>query len=338
MEDKVADPAVYHGGGLAAAHIDFPDAPEPWLDLSTGINPNSYPATAISLEVLTRLPDAAALTQLLTVAARAYGAKDAQHIVAAAGTQALIQCLPRLFPARRVAILGFGYQEYPALWRAAGAEVIVRDDIESLTEPGVDVAIVVNPNNPDGRVVEPQTLVDVATRLARRAGLLIVDEAFMDVMHPTASVVPILPESGALVLRSFGKAYGLAGLRLGFAIGGFDVADRLRTALGPWAVSGAAIQVGTAALADAAWLGQSVAWLERQAEHLDALLIDAGFKVIGGTPLFRLTQHERASHWFQKLGHLGILTRPFPERRDWLRFGLPGVEADWRRLEEALRA
>ena len=274
--------------------------------------------------------------RLLTAAAVAYGARDTQHIVASPGTQALIQWLPKLFPARRVAILGFGYQEYPALWRAAGAEVFVTNDIADLTNPGVDVAIVVNPNNPDGRLVDPQSLAEIATRLARRGGLLIIDEAFMDMMRPGASLIPRLPARGALVLRSFGKAYGLAGIRLGFALTGFELAEKLRTALGPWAVSGPAIEIGTAALADKDWLEESAARLEQQITRLDALLTTAGFSILGGTPLFRLARHKDVAQWFQKFGRHGILTRPFPERSDWLRFGLPGVEADWTRLAAAL--
>jgi cobalamin biosynthesis protein CobC len=335
IEDE-DDAAVYHGGDLGAAHSLFPDAPTPWLDLSTGINAIPYPTEAFSQEALTRLPDAHALMRLLTAAAAAYGARDIQHIVGAPGTQALIQWLPKLFPARRVAILGFGYQEYPALWRAAGADVVVTDDVVGLANSSVDVAIVVNPNNPDGRLVDPQTLAEIAARLGQRGGLLIVDEAFMDMMRPSASLVPHLPERGALVLRSFGKAYGLAGIRLGFAIAGFDIAEKLRTALGPWAVSGTAIEIGAAALADKEWLANAAIRLEQKAARLDALLMAFGFSILGGTPLFRLAQHQHAAQWFQKIGRHGILTRPFPERADWLRFGLPGVEADWTRLAEAL--
>jgi cobalamin biosynthesis protein CobC len=330
--------AVYHGGDLGAARSLFPDAPTPWLDLSTGINAIPYPTEAFSQDALTRLPDAYALMRLLTAAASAYGARDMQQIVAAPGTQALIQWLPKLFPARRVAILGFGYQEYPALWRAAGAEVFVTDDVADLTNPGIDVAIVVNPNNPDGRLVDPQTLAEIAARLGRRGGLLIVDEAFMDLMRPNASLIPQLPQHGALVLRSFGKAYGLAGIRLGFATTGFDLADKLRAALGPWAVSGPAIEIGTAALADKDWLTSAAKRLAKQAARLDALLTAAGFSILGGTPLFRLAQHQHAAQWFQKFGGHGILTRPFPERPDWLRFGVPGIETDWARLAEALKS
>ncbi|HEY0146741.1 MAG TPA: threonine-phosphate decarboxylase CobD [Methylovirgula sp.] len=338
IEDEHVAPAVYHGGDLGAARSLFPEAPTPWLDLSTGINAIPYPTEAFSQQALTRLPDRHALMRLLTAAAAAYGAKDMQNVVAAPGTQALIQWLPRLVPGRRVAILGFGYQEYPALWRAAGAEVFVTDDVTDLTNPGVDVAIVVNPNNPGGRLVDPQTLTEIATRLARRGGLLIVDEAFMDLMRPAMSLIPQLPQHGALVLRSFGKAYGLAGIRLGFAVTGLDLAERLRTALGPWAVSGPAIEIGAAALTDQDWLEESAARLAQQAIRLDALLTAAGFSILGGTPLCRLAQHEDAALWFQKFGRRGILTRSFPERPDWLRFGFPGVETDWARLAEALKS
>jgi cobalamin biosynthesis protein CobC len=160
----------------------------------------------------------------------------------------------------------------------------------------------------------------------------------MDLIQPNASLVPQLPRHGALVLRSFGKVYGLAGIRLGFAITGFDLAEKLRTALGPWAVSGPAIESGAAALADKDWLEESGARLAQQATRIDALLLLAGFSILGGTPLFRLARHQHAAQWFQKFGRHGILTRPFPERADWLRFGLPGVEADWTRLAEALNS
>ncbi len=338
IDDEETAPAVYHGGDLGAARGQFTNAPAQWLDLSTGINAIPYPTGAFSQEALTRLPDTHASMRLLTAAMIAYGARDINQIVAAAGTQALIQWLPRLVPARRVAILGFGYQEYPALWRAAGADVIVTDDVAALTNPGVDVAIVVNPNNPDGRLIDPQSLAEIAARIARRGGLLIVDEAFMDMVRPGASLIPLLPERGALVLRSFGKAYGLAGIRLGFAITGFDLAEKLRTALGPWAVSGMAIEVGAAAIADKDWLENTAVRLEQQTVRLDALLTAAGFLVLGGTPLFRVARHEHAAQWFQTFGRHGILTRPFPERRDWLRFGIPGVESDWTLLANALKS
>lgn len=330
--------AIYHGGDLATARRQFPNAPTPWLDLSTGINPIPYPVDAISPAGLTRLPDASTLTLLQAAAAKAYGAKSAGQIVCLPGSQAAIQWLPQLVKARRVAILGFGYREHPAVWQDAGAEIIVVQQLADLAKPGIDLAVVVNPNNPDGRITDPHALIDIAAKMARRGGLLVVDEAFMDVARPNASLVPYLPTYGALVLRSFGKVFGLAGLRLGFAVAGFDLADRLRAALGPWPVSGIAIEIGAAALDDKIWLAKAVARLERDAARLDALLVTAGFHILGGTSLFRLTKHQHAAQWFETLAQRGILTRPFPERRDWLRLGLPGSEEDWLRLTAALRS
>ncbi|MFI5014125.1 MAG: threonine-phosphate decarboxylase CobD [Hyphomicrobiales bacterium] len=325
---------VYHGGDLAAASLRFPDAPKPWLDLSTGINPVAYPVGELSADAWTRLPESAAICSLEAAAAAAYGLRDATLAVAAPGAQALIQWLPRLVPARRVGILGFTYAEHEACWRAAGASVSTVDGIEALEE--ADVAIVVNPNNPDGRFVPREELAALARRLARKGAVLVVDEAFMDAEPASRSLAPILPPTGAVVLRSFGKLYGLAGLRLGFAVASPPLAAAVRQALGPWAVSGAAIAIGRKALADTPWRERTIARLASDIARLDTLLGGAGLAIIGGTALFRLARHARAAPWFEHLGRAGILVRPFPARPDWLRFGLPGREADWRRLEAAL--
>jgi cobalamin biosynthetic protein CobC len=161
----------------------------------------------------------------------------------------------------------------------------------------------------------------------------------MDVVDDEArSLAPKLSSTSALVLRSFGKLYGLAGLRLGFAVAPTALAVPIRHALGPWAVSGVAVEIGKRAFADPAWRREAIARLAADAARLDALLLDAGFTLIGGTPLFRLVRHDDAARWFEHLGQSGILVRPFPARTDWLRFGLPGSAADWQRLEAALRA
>ncbi len=288
----------------------------------------------LSREAWTRLPDAAAIRSLEAAAASAYGAREASMLVASPGEQALIQLLPRLLRSRRVGILGFTYAEHEACWRAAGARVETVEEIAALE--AYDVALIVNPNNPDGRLVSPAELLALSAQLARKGGTLIVDEAFMDAEPKPHSLTATLPPSGAVLLRSFGKLYGLAGLRLGFAVAAPPVTDLLRRALGPWAVSGAAIEIGRRALADSNWRLRSVIRLVADSARLTALLEDAGFAVIGGTLLFRLVHHEQAPAWFDRLGRAGILVRPFPHEPHWLRFGLPGPGADWRRLEEAL--
>jgi cobalamin biosynthetic protein CobC len=326
---------VYHGGNVAAARLRFPDAPSPWLDLSTGINAVPYAPGEISPEAWTRLPEPAAIRALESAAAEAFGAPDAACVVAAPGAQALIQILPRLLPARRVCVLGLTYAEHEACWLAGGAKVETVDAPERLAD--ADVAVVVNPNNPDGRLLPRDALIDLAARLGRRGGSLVVDEAFMDAEPEAASLTPALPRNG-VALRSFGKLYGLAGLRLGLAVASPELAAGIRRALGPWAVSGAAIEIGARAYADRPWREATIARLTRDATRLDALLREAGLSVIGGTPLFRLAAAPEVGSWFERLGRAGILVRPFPARPDWLRFGLPGQEADWQRLEAGLRS
>jgi cobalamin biosynthetic protein CobC len=331
-----AGPPILHGGRLDLARRMFPQAPEPWIDLSTGIGPYPYPLEDLPHEACTRLPDAEAQSRLEEIAARRYRAGPAAEIVAAAGVQAIIQWLPQLVPARRVAVLGFTYAEHEARWRAAGASVAQVRDLADLE--GADVGVVVNPNNPDGRLVAAARLAETARRMAERGGLLVVDEAFMDFSPPAASLAPLAGAAGLVVLRSFGKAYGLPGLRLGFALCGGPLAARLRAALGPWAVCGPALAIGARALADEAWIARTAAVLETDAARLDALLETSHLEIMGGTSLFRLARSADAQGWFAHLCRCGILTRRFEGRPEWLRFGLPGTPSASDRLARALES
>jgi len=326
-------PRLAHGGRLDAARRRFPDAPTPWIDLSTGVNPQPYPAQDWPITALTRLPDDDAFAAIETAARLAYRSPSETQVVSGAGVQAFIQLLPRVFPARRVAILGFSYAEYAASWRNAGAEVTTVETLDGLVD--ADVAVIVNPNNPDGRLASTQELTALARRMAQRGGLLVIDESFMD-FTPQHSVVDLTAQVGVIVLRSFGKAYGLPGLRLGFALCAPDLATRLRAMLGPWAVNGPALAIGARALQDAEWLKAAADARQTEAARLDALLRKAGFDIVGGAALFRLAHHPDARQRFLTLCSHGVLTRDFAERADWLRFGLPGDETAWRRLETAL--
>jgi cobalamin biosynthetic protein CobC len=333
-EERMNERAAAHGGDLDEARRRFPDAPEPWVDLSTGINPVAYPLPPLGPDIWARLPQRSDLNGLEAVAARAYGAAFGTELVAAPGTQALIQWLPRLVSAKRVGILRTTYEEHAATWRASGAMV------ESVEDPGAlaefEVAVLVNPNNPDGRLIAPADLRPLAKHFAASGGLLVIDEAFMDVT-PDQGFAPHIPARGTVILRSFGKIFGLAGLRLGFAIAGPELARTLRQALGPWRVSGPAILIGTQALDDTHWLIRAAERLSRDAGRLDDMLAQAGFRVgCGGTLLFRLAVHPDAAGWFERLGRAGILVRRFDQRPDQLRFGLPGSDEAWQRLSAAL--
>jgi cobalamin biosynthetic protein CobC len=332
--DAVAAERRGHGGDLGAARRAFPSAPEPWLDLSTGINPFSYPVPTLPREIFTRLPEPAALTGLERAARLAYRAPPPLHVVAAPGSQILIGLLPRLLAACRVGVLGFTYSEHEASWRAAGASVSTVEDIAALE--AFDVALVVNPNNPDGRLVSTNDLVGLAGRLDRRGGVLVVDEAFVDFLEPGASLVPVMPESGVVVLRSFGKAYGLPGVRLGFAIVGGDLAARLRSVLGPWSVCGPALTIGTRALGDSSWRGLARRRLLRAGTTLDRVLATAGLVACGGSVLFRLVEHPDAAGFYEELGRAGISVRRFAAQPSRLRFGIPAGPDQMSRLCSAL--
>jgi cobalamin biosynthetic protein CobC len=331
---------VLHGGDLDAARAAFPEAPEPWLDLSTGINPLPYPLPPLPETAWARLPGREALAALEETARIAYGAAPEVCVVAVPGSQALIQLLPRLVRPARVAVLHPTYGEHAPAWAAAGHSVVKVSDPTGCAD--ADVAVITQPNNPDGRVLARDVLMSLEGRAgeaarAGRDGLLVLDEAFADAM-PAVSYAPHLKRSGrAVVLRSFGKFFGLAGIRLGFALtADAELAAQLRALLGPWAVSGPAIAVGTAALADLAWQTATRTALEQAAARLDGLFTAAGFAVLGGTPLFRLVESEAAGGWYQALGRCGILVRRFPDQPTRLRIGLPGDEPQWARLADAL--
>ena len=323
-----------HGGDLSAARQIFPRAPEPWLDLSTGVNPYRYPFSSPSPESWTRLPDLAALSALEASAAAAYRASPHANVVAAPGTQAIINWLPHLFPARRVAILGFTYFEHFAAWRASGAATSIVEDLAEFEDK--DVGVIVNPNNPDGRIVPLEKLRALAEDFRQRGKLLIIDEAFADFCEPGVSLAPHLPPSGAVILRSFGKVFGLPGLRLGFALAPADVAARLRAALGCWPVSGAAIAIGLEALCDESWLSATGKKLAAAGSALDAILDAAGFQLRGGAPLFRLAASPDARQRFQTLAEAGIWVRRFDARPNDLRLAIPKDEAERARLSAAL--
>jgi cobalamin biosynthetic protein CobC len=345
-----------HGGDLSTARRMFPGAVEPFIDLSTGINPNPYPLPPLPAELFARLPDAGAAERLAAIGASRYGAPSPAHVVAAPGTQILLALLASMVSPGHAVILAPTYNEHPRAARLAGHAVTETAEISALAD--ADLAIVTNPNNPDGRLIEQGALCALAEKLRRRGGVLLVDEAFMDVGPPRASLAAEVTCGNVVVLRSFGKFFGLAGLRLGFALTSPARAAQLSARLGPWAVSGPALAIGTAALADAAWIEWTRRQLTEAAQRLDAVLAAAdlgltglgvtdpgvtglgvtGPSVIGGTALFRLVQTPQARALFHHLGRAGILVRSFPDRSSWLRFGLPGNEEAWRRLQIAMAA
>ncbi|WP_234050413.1 MULTISPECIES: threonine-phosphate decarboxylase CobD [unclassified Xanthobacter] len=316
-----------HGGDMDRAQAQY--GAGDWLDLSTGINPCPYPVPALPPHAWAALPAASEIAALEAVAQAAY--RTQAHVVALSGAQAAIQLVPRLVPPGRARVLGPTYNEHAAALDTMGWAVDTTGDVAGL--PGADLAVVVNPNNPDGRRLMPEAL----SALAGQVSLLVVDESFGDA-EPALSLLPELgPQTdNVVVLRSFGKFYGLAGVRLGFAVTGSTLAVRLRGLAGPWAVNGPAIAIGRAALADADWRADTIRRLVADARRLDGFAAACGWRLVGGTELFRTYETGDAARVRDRLARDHIWSRAFPWSQGWLRLGLPGTAAGWQRLEAAL--
>lgn len=304
-----------HGGGLDAAALQYGGTRADWIDLSTGINPLPYDATAISPNAWTALPDQAAADSLIDAARAFWNIPDTAAVLAAPGASSLIANMPRLTATGAVSISGPTYNEHAAAFEQAGWDM----------DGPAAAQVVVHPNNPDGRIWQ----IDQIT-----APLRIIDESFCDVI-PNQSLIQHASEPGTIILKSFGKFWGLAGLRLGFAIGDPILIERLKTMLGPWPVSGPALEIGAQALNDPEWAAQTRARLEKDAIRLDQLMTAKGATVVGGTTLFRLYDVDNAALWQGKLAQSQIWSRIFPYSSRWLRLGLPHP-MDWSRLKDTL--
>ena len=313
-------PEREHGGDLDRAVARFGGTRAEWLDLSTGINPNPYPVGNISPGAWTALPDRDAFARIESAARPFWGVPEGAEVVVAPGASALIAAMPALHDGGPVHVSAPTYNEHAAAFRAAGHEVV-----ESV-EPAKHHAlrIVVHPNNPDGRLHDDPAGAD----------LVIIDESFADVGVP--SHVGRVPGGEAVVLKSFGKFWGLAGLRLGFAICAPNHAAVLRRHLGPWAASGPALEIGARALADMDWAARTRAELAEMAGRLDAVVLASGAALVGGTSLFRLYRVADGRAMQDRLARAHVWSRVFADQPGWIRLGLPGDAVALDRVARAL--
>lgn len=316
-----------HGGNLDAAIARFGGAPAAWIDLSTGINRQPWPVPALPSRAWTDLPTAADLARLTAAARQAWGVSGA--LLPLSGASQPIQLIPQLQATSRqgpglARVLAPTYNEHAAALRTAGWRVEEVRDLAALA--GADLAVVVNPNNPDGRQHSTAELL----ALQPLTGQLVVDESFADPC-PQLSLAAHTGPEGLWVLRSFGKFYGLAGLRLGFALGSAGGIAALSAMAGPWPISGAAIEIGALALADRDWQQATSRRLAEDAARLDRL---SPWPLIGGSPLFRLYDASDAAQAQQALAARQIWSRIFPWHPGFIRLGLPAA-TEWPRITAA---
>ncbi len=305
-----------HGGGLDAAIAHFGGARSDWFDLSTGINPRPFPTGTVPPDSWNALPDDRANEALINAARQFWDIPSAAAVLPVPGCSAAIAQIPFLATAATAVIPGPTYNEHAASFKNAGW---------TIEENGSGAAhVIVHPNNPTGHFWEA----------APTQELTIIDESFCDVA-PDQTLVALAALPGHLLLKSFGKFWGLAGLRLGFVIGDPGLVQTLKDRLGPWPVSGPALTIGTQALSNPAWAAETRTWLEGQMAAMDTIMVQAAAVPMGSVPLFRTYTVEDAASWQTKLAQVKIWSRVFPYNEKWLRLGVP-TDAALARLKEAL--
>jgi len=329
----MTDHDLVHGGALDTMRARFPAVPEPWLDLSTGINPWQYPVGDIDMDSMSHLPTKAAYGACCDAMAVAFDC-PVDALVLAPGSELLIRLLPLVLSLRTVAICSPTYADHAAAWQAAGAHVVPVQD--PYTVPKTAGAVILcNPNNPDGVHYSQDQLRDVLRTCEAQGRWLIVDEAYCDLI-PQDSLCPYAGRHNLIIFRSFGKFFGLAGLRLGAMLAPKPIRDAVQALLGGWAVSGAALEIGRKAYRDTTWQQNTRDQLSVMRSRLDTALGTAGFRNIRGTDLFRFVDVADASLFFERLAVTGIYVRRFDWSQTHVRIGLPGTVKALAKLRTAL--
>lgn len=313
-------PTHQHGGQLKLASERYNIPLENWIDLSTGINPNSYPLPPVPTHIWQRLPE---VNDGLEDAAAAY--YGSPHLLPVAGSQEAIQRLPLLRKKSRVGILSPAYHSHQQAWQAAGHEVVEfdRQQIEDIL-PSLDVLLLVNPTNPTAERYSLKELRRWHGQLQRCGGWLVVDEAFMD-LTPEGSLIEVEPKPGLIVLRSIGKFFGLAGVRLGFVWAEADILEELVKLQDDWSVSNPARWAGRLALSNTNWQHEQRQLIPLQMAELKTTL-ETNYKrhiIEAGLFAYVVLEHDQALEEHRRLCKQGVLTRLF-QRHGALRFGLCG--------------
>ncbi|MEI6859164.1 MAG: threonine-phosphate decarboxylase [Shewanella sp.] len=335
--------AIKHGGDLIQIATQYGSDVSEWIDLSTGVSPFTYPVGNVPEAVWNQLPQMN--DGLESAAQEYYHAPTEPNTVA--GSQAAIMALPALLCHRFggcgvVALPSVGYKEHEYAWcgfkkNQLNWEILFYDD-EPSTElvNRCDVVIVINPNNPTGKCLEPVIILGIKDQLALRGGMLIVDEAFIDVTPANSVLTWVSNFENLIVLRSVGKFFGLAGARVGFVFADPKIKALLQEHIGPWTVAGAGRWVMKQAFSDLHWQQQTRKRIINASDKLNQLLNRYLDCPQAGTHLFTTVYLPDAVQSHDKLCKQQVLTRLCDEKNA-IRFGLPANKFQWVKLECALK-
>ena len=319
---------IEHGGNLDKAISFYGGKESEWIDLSTGINPNSYPIPKLSISDWRSLPTKTEIKDLESIIKSKQ--KISSEIIMVPGAQMAINFLPFLLKGEgtEVRILTPTYNEYNYCFTNTGFKVNSCQKFNQLFNS--DIAIIVNPNNPDGKIYEINELFE----LSKSVKILIVDESFIDSVE-CDSIVNQLNEdvSNIIVIRSFGKFFGLAGLRLGYVFSGKEIIRKFKRFFGPWQISKMSVKIATIAFSDDVWIKKTKNNLNEKANAIDNLMKKINWKITGGTNLFRLYSTSNSDLAQKLLAEKFIWSRKFSYSKKWIRLGIPN-ERDFKKLKK----
>ena len=318
-----------HGGDLSKASVKYRRDESQWLDLSTGIAPWSWPIPQIPESVFASLPSNNG--KLEQAAAAYYGNSS---LLAVPGSQAAISHLPRFFSKCKVGVLWPSYAEHFASWQHYGHQVVAlkQHEIDEQLET-LRILVVVNPNNPTSQFIPLNTLLDWKHRLAKNNGFLIIDEAFIDTQPQQSFLHSGLDLNNVIVLRSLGKFFGLAGVRLGFIFAHQSILQFLQSQLGPWSVNHVAQCLGSQALLDKPWHIKQTLRLQQNARQLQQAF--SKWSGLLSSDYFVWIQTKNAESIHEHFAKAGIWTRLFSQPKS-IRIGLPKNKNDWKELRKAI--
>ena len=324
----------HHGGDWVGYTREYGAEP---LDFSANVSPLGLPegvrrAAEAALRQADRYPDGHC--RALREALGQRFAIDPAQIVCGSGAADLIHRLPRALHCTSALLPTPCFTEYEAALHASGCAVrrvplsaerdfTVTTDLLEAVEPGLDLLLLAQPNNPTGRSVEPALLRALLRRCAETGTMLVVDECFVELMEQPEdmSLAGELKRSETLILlRAFTKSYAMAGLRLGYALcGSTALAERLEEAGAPWAVSSIAQAAGLAALREDGYVKRLRALIRQQRPILYEGLTALGCRCVPGEANFLLFYYPD-TELCDKLRKRGLLLR---DARDFVGLG-PG--------------